>query len=115
MKKIYVGNLPYQTTEQDLEKKFQQFGEIKETSIIRDRYTNECRGFAFITFATAESAQQSLASNGQDFQGREMKVNLARLEGKTKRFANNRNKNASNKRGGFGNNNHSNSRDKNRW
>jgi cold-inducible RNA-binding protein len=80
MNKIYVGNLPFQLTEQDLEGEFQQFGKIKEIALIRDRYSNDFKGFAFITFVTPESAQQALAANGKDFQGRAMKVSIARAE-----------------------------------
>ncbi|MEI8055296.1 MAG: RNA-binding protein [bacterium] len=80
MNKIYVGNLPFQTTDQELEGEFQQFGKIKEVALIRDRYSNEFKGFAFITFITPESAQQALAANGKDFQGRAMKVSIARAE-----------------------------------
>ncbi|CAL7963395.1 conserved hypothetical protein [Gammaproteobacteria bacterium] len=80
MNKIYVGNLPFQTTDQELESEFQQFGKIKEVALIRDRYSNEFKGFAFITFIAPESAQQALAANGKDFQGRAMKVSIARAE-----------------------------------
>lgn len=80
MNKIYVGNLPFQTTDQELEGEFQQFGKIKEIALIRDRYSNEFKGFAFITFIIPESAQQALAANGKDFQGRAMKVSIARAE-----------------------------------
>lgn len=80
MNKIYIGNLPFQTTDQELENEFQQFGKIKEIALIRDRHSGEFKGFGFITFVTAESAQQALASNGKDFQGRAMKVSVARAE-----------------------------------
>lgn len=80
MNKIYVGNLPFQTTDQELEGEFQQFGKIKEVALIRDRYSSEFKGFAFITFVAPESAQQALAANGKDFQGRAMKVSIARAE-----------------------------------
>lgn len=77
MSKIYVGNLPSNTTEQELDNSFQQFGKIKEIALIKDRYTNECKGFAFITFGAADSAQKALSLNGTDFQGRPMKVSEA--------------------------------------
>ncbi len=83
MNKIYVGNLPFQTTDQELEGEFQQFGKIKEVALIRDRYSKEFKGFAFITFVAPESAQQALAANGKDFQGRAMKVSIARAEERT--------------------------------
>lgn len=77
MSKIYVGNLPFNITEQELDSSFQQFGKIKEIALIKDRYTNECKGFAFITFDAADSAQKALTLNGTDFQGRPMKVSKA--------------------------------------
>ena len=87
MNKIYVGNLPFQTTEPDLDSEFRQFGDIKEIALIKDRYSNEFKGFAFITYATPESAQQALTLDGKDFQGRPMKVSLARSEEKGGRFS----------------------------
>lgn len=77
MSKIYIGNLPFNTTEQELDNSFQQFGKIKEIALIKDRHTNECKGFAFITFDAAESAQKALTLNGTDFHGRPMKVSKA--------------------------------------
>ena len=85
MNKIYVGNLHFQTTEQNLDDTFQQFGTIKEIAIIKDRYTNECRGFAFITFDTPESAQNALTLDGQELQGRAMKISIAKNEKKEDR------------------------------
>lgn len=82
MNKIYVGNLPFSATEQDLEGEFQQCGKIQEVAIIKDRFSNESKGFAFITFAATESAQQALALNGKDFQGRAIRVSIARAEEK---------------------------------
>lgn len=81
-----MGNLPFQTTDQELDEKFQQFGKIKEVSLVRDRYSNEFKGFAFITFVVPESAKQALELNGNDFQGRAMKVSMARTEERGGRF-----------------------------
>lgn len=78
MNKIYVGNLPFQLNEDDLANVFQPFGEIKEIALIKDRYTNQFKGFVFITFATQESAEKALSMDGKDFGGRPMKVNMAR-------------------------------------
>jgi cold-inducible RNA-binding protein len=110
MNKIYVGNLPFQTTKQDLEREFQQFGKMKEIALITDNNSNKFRGFAFITFVSAESAQQAIGSNGKDFQGRAMTVSIARTEEKAKSLSNkmrDRNKKGSSHRGyrgGFQNN-----------
>lgn len=78
MNKIYIGNLPFQVTQADLENLFHQFGEIKEVAMIQDRFTNKFKGFAFITFADQQSAQQALSLDGHDFSGRPMKVSIAR-------------------------------------
>jgi RNA recognition motif-containing protein len=82
MNKIYVGNLPFKTVEQELVEIFQQFGEIKEIALIRDRFSNDFKGFGFITFDTQTAAESALAMDGKDFGGRPMKVNIAREEGK---------------------------------
>ena len=76
--KIYVGNLPYSTDNDDLESHFKQYGEISEVKLIMDRETGRSKGFAFITFADQQSAQASLASNETEFQGRKIKVNIAK-------------------------------------
>lgn len=83
MNKIYVGNLPFQVTNQELDDEFQQYGQIKEITLIRDRYTNECKGFGFITFIDDSSAKQALAADGKEFNGRAMKVSIAKPQEKT--------------------------------
>jgi RNA recognition motif-containing protein len=78
MNKVYVGNLPFNTKEEHLRDLFQDFGDIVEISMILDRYSGNFKGFCFITFRDENSAQQSLALNGRDFLGRNMRVSLAR-------------------------------------
>lgn len=78
MNKIYVGNLPFSTSEDALREMFSSFGDITEIALIRDRYSNDFKGFGFITYAMAESAQASLSMDGKDFGGRPMKVSIAR-------------------------------------
>jgi len=80
MNKIYIGNLPFKTNDADLTEIFAQFGEIKEIALIKDRYSNEFKGFGFITYANQTSAESALSMNGKDFGGRPMKVNMAREE-----------------------------------
>jgi len=75
--KIYVGNLSYQSNEDDLKGLFSQYGEIDEIRVITDRNTGRSRGFAFVTFENSEGAQSALAANGTDFQERRIKVSLA--------------------------------------
>jgi RNA recognition motif-containing protein len=77
MKKIYVGNLSFNTTEQDLRNQFSNYGEISEIALIRDKFTNKPKGFCFITFAGQKSAQDALEMNGKEFLGRSLKVNMA--------------------------------------
>jgi len=75
--KVYVGNLSYSTTSDDLTAFFSQYGEITELKLISD-YDGRSKGFGFVTFATQEAAQASLAANDTELQGRKIKVNIAR-------------------------------------
>ena len=77
--KLYVGNLAFSTTENDLQDLFSQHGPVTEVNLIQDRVTGQPRGFAFVTMATPEGAQAAIkAVNGQDVQGRPLTVNEAR-------------------------------------
>ena len=70
MKKIYVGNLAYSTTEEELESFFAPYGTITHLKLVRDFATGKSKGFCFVEFETQEQAQAALATNGQEFQGR---------------------------------------------
>lgn len=76
--KIYVGNLPYSVTEEDLRSLFEQYGAVEDVKLIIDRETGRSKGFAFISLASAADAKAALAANGVDFNGRSLKVNEAR-------------------------------------
>jgi len=78
MKKIYVGNLSYKATEDEVRDTFAEFGAIEQVALIRDRATNQPKGFGFVTFESADAAQAALAKNGQDLLGRSMKVSIAK-------------------------------------
>lgn len=78
MNKIYIGNLPYQATEQDVQTLFAQFGDIENVAIIKDRDTGRPKGFGFVTFVSQSSAQDALKMDSQDFQGRPIKVSMAK-------------------------------------
>jgi RNA recognition motif-containing protein len=76
--KLYVSNLSYRMTEDELKDAFASFGVVVSVRIITDRDTNQSRGFAFVEFETAEEASAALsAMNGQDVGGRELRVALA--------------------------------------
>ena len=79
-KRLYVGNLPYSTTEQDLSDLFSGTGhEVAEAKLVMDRESGRPRGFAFVEMATDAGAENVIANlNGKDFQGRTLTVNEAR-------------------------------------
>jgi cold-inducible RNA-binding protein len=77
MKKIYVGNLPYSTEEDQLRDLFTQYGEIEEVYLARDKVSGKKKGYAFVRFTTPAGAQASLAMHGKEFGGRMLKVTLA--------------------------------------
>lgn len=77
--KLFVGNLSFQTTENDLHDAFAAFGTVTEANLMMDRMTNRPRGFAFVTMSTPEEAQQAIAGlNGKELAGRALTVNIAR-------------------------------------
>jgi RNA recognition motif-containing protein len=77
--KIYVGNLSFNTSTQDLEDMFGEFGTVQSTNIIEDRETGRSRGFAFVEMSSNEEAQAAItALNGKDMDGRSLTVNEAK-------------------------------------
>jgi len=79
MTNIFVGNLNYQTTQEELMQAFSQFGAVERVSIITDRDTGQPRGFAFVEMTDRREAESAIASlNGQQLNGRAMNVNEAR-------------------------------------
>ena len=77
--KIYVGNLSYQTTGDDLQTLFEQVGEVRSASIIEDRDTGRSRGFGFVEMANREDGEVAIERfNGLDLQGRTLTVNEAK-------------------------------------
>lgn len=77
--KLYVGNLPYSTTEEDLRTLFSQAGAVASVALIKDRFTGDSKGFAFVEMETQEDAQKAISQlNGTKLGDREAKVNLAR-------------------------------------
>jgi RNA recognition motif-containing protein len=77
--KLFVGNLSFNTTENDLQDAFAAHGTVTETNLMMDRMTNRPRGFAFVTMSTPEEAQKAIeALNGKELDGRALTVNVAR-------------------------------------
>lgn len=77
--KLYVGNLSFQTMENDLQELFSQAGTVASCSLITDKFTGRSRGFAFVEMSTEEEAQKAIAEfNGKPVDGRELTVNEAK-------------------------------------
>ncbi len=76
---LYVGNIPFTCTQQDLEDAFSPYGEIVRVSLMTDRETGRPRGFGFVEMRTAEGAQKAVEGlDGQDLGGRTLRVSVAR-------------------------------------
>jgi RNA recognition motif-containing protein len=77
--KLYVGNLPYETTEADLQALFESAGPVATVNIVRDRATGQARGFAFVEMSDAEGASRAISElDKHQFGGRNLTVNEAR-------------------------------------
>ncbi len=77
--KLYVGNLPYAATEDQLKIHFSQAGTVTSVALIVDRATGRAKGFGFVEMATGDEAQKAINMfNGQDFMGRTITVNVAK-------------------------------------
>jgi len=76
---IYVGNLSYQATEDELREAFAAHGDVTSVNVIVDRMTGQSRGFAFVEMATREAGEAAIAAlNGFELQGRPLRINEAR-------------------------------------
>ena len=79
VKKLYVGNLAFQVTSQDLQELFAQAGTVESASVIEDRNTGQSKGFAFVEMSSDEEAASAIDQfNGKEFAGRNLTVNEAR-------------------------------------
>src|SRR5213596_2895945 len=77
--KLYVGNLPFNTTENELQELFSQAGAVQEVTLMQDKFTGKSRGFAFVTMASETDAQNAITQfNGKSVEGRPLTVNEAR-------------------------------------
>lgn len=79
MKKLYVGNLPYEVTESEISDAFKAYGETTSVKLISDRDTGRGRGFGFVEMENAEQAQEVLNNlNGKELFGRTLKIDIAK-------------------------------------
>ena len=79
MKNIYVGNISFQTTEQDLDAAFSAYGQVDRVQIVKDRESGQSRGFAFVEMSNNSDADKAMAAlNGAELSGRTLTVNEAR-------------------------------------
>src|SRR5947207_5929946 len=77
--RLFVGNLSYQTMENDLQEYFSQAGVVTSVNLMLDKFTGKSRGFAFVEMATPEEAAKAVEMcHGKEFQGRALTVNIAR-------------------------------------
>jgi RNA recognition motif-containing protein len=91
--KLYVGNLSYSVTENQLRELFSQYGKIQDVVIIKDSYTDKSKGFGFVEFSNPSEAQKAATElNGKEYESRALKVNEAKQRPER-----------NNKRGGFRN------------
>jgi RNA recognition motif-containing protein len=78
-KKLYVGNLSFNSTEDSLNAKFSEYGNVDSVKIITDRDTGRSKGFGFIEMESDDAAQEAIAQlDGQEFEGRNLRVNEAK-------------------------------------
>ena len=90
--KLYVGNLSFETTENDLQDLFEQHGKVTDVALINDKMTGRSRGFGFVTMGDTASGTAAMnAFNGKEVQGRALTVNEARArEERPRQFADSR-------------------------
>lgn len=101
-KKLFVGGLPYSTEVEEIRSLFSQAGEVVSANIIRDKYTNQSRGFGFVEMATEEQAADAIKRfNGMSLGGRNIVVNESRPQEK-KSFGGGREDGGGNRGGGGG-------------
>jgi cold-inducible RNA-binding protein len=76
---LYVGNLSYDATEEDLQQAFGAFGQVTSAAVIKDQYSGRSKGFGFVEMSDSAQAQSAIAGlNGKDLKGRNINVNEAR-------------------------------------
>lgn len=76
MKKLFIGNLPASTNEQDIQNLFSEFGTVRSSRLVTDVFSGQCKGFGFIEMEGHEARAAIAGLDGKDFNGRPMKVNF---------------------------------------
>ena len=88
---IYVGNLSYEVTEEDLKQAFEAFGQVESAKVIKDNYSGRSRGFGFVEMPDNAEAQAAIDGlDGKDLKGRAIKVNKARPRSEGRGYGGNR-------------------------
>ncbi len=83
---IYVGNLSFEVTKQDLQQAFEAFGQVESVNIIKDRFSGESKGFGFVEMPAKGEAESAINDlNGKELKGRALKVSEARPRSETRR------------------------------
>ena len=106
--KIYVGNMSYESTEEDLKLACEEFGKVESATIVKDKFSGEPKGFGFVEMSSKAEGQAAIDGlNGKELKGRELKVNEARprtesFRGSSGGFGGGRGGFGGGKRGGFG-------------
>ncbi|MCB0363220.1 MAG: RNA-binding protein, partial [Bdellovibrionales bacterium] len=84
--KIYVGNLSYDLTEENLKSLFSKCGELLEVKIVKDSFTGKARGFGFVSFSRPEAIEKALTLDGTALNGRHIRVSVAQHRGRGHSF-----------------------------
>jgi len=88
---IYIGNISYEVTEEDLQKTFEAFGQVESVRIIKDKYSGQSKGFGFVEMPAEAEAQSAIEGlNGKELKGRTLNVNEARPRSEGHRGGGNR-------------------------
>lgn len=103
--KLYVGGLPYATTDEQLQQIFSAHGTVESARVITDKFTGRSKGFGFVEMSSGTEAQAAIqALNGTDLEGRNLTVNEARPQEKRSGFGGDRHGGGGNRHGGGGRN-----------
>lgn len=77
MKRIYIGNMNFSTTEENIKNLFSKYGDVDSVEIIKDKYTEQSKGFGFVEMSDDDAEKAISSLNGKDFEGRRIRVNFA--------------------------------------